>query len=141
MPSGPGPHVHLDNRSLFLSDGARTVMFSLSQTRWLAETLDIIAADGRASRDQQHHVFGGFRADSGAVVLYAGAQEELVAVRVTGEAFEQLRSTLSPRADLSLAATAAPTFCRKPSTRRHASSHASACSLNERSKNECGAPG
>ena len=91
----PGPHVHLDNRSLFLSDGARTVMFSLSQQRWLAETLDIIAADGRASRDQQHHVFGGFRADSGAVVLYAGAQEALVAVRVTGEAFEQLRSTLS----------------------------------------------
>ena len=35
----------------------------------------------------------------------------------------------------------APTFCRKPSTRRHASSHASACSLNDRSKNECGAPG
>ena len=76
MPSAPGPHVHLDNRSLFLSDGARTVMFSLSQTRWLAETLEIIAADGRASRDQQHHVFGGFRADSGAVVLYAGAQED-----------------------------------------------------------------
>ena len=91
----PGPHVHLDNRSLFLSDGARTVMFSLSQTRWLAETLDIIAADGRASRDQQHHVFGGFRAADGAVVLYAGAQEDLVALRVTGEAFEQLRSTLS----------------------------------------------
>ena len=26
----PEPHVHLDNRSLFLSDGAHTVMFSLS---------------------------------------------------------------------------------------------------------------
>ena len=91
----PEPHVHLDNRSLFLSDGAHTVMFSLSQKRWLAETLDIIAADGRASRDQQHHVFGGFRAANGAVVLYAGAQEDLVALRVAGEAFEQLRSTLS----------------------------------------------
>jgi hypothetical protein len=87
--------VHLDNRSLFLSDGARTVMFSLSQTRWLAETLDILAADGRASRSQQHHVFGGFRSANGAVVLYAGAQEDLVALRLTGEAFEQLRSTLS----------------------------------------------
>jgi hypothetical protein len=90
-----GPHVHLDNRSLFLSDGGRTVMFSLSQTRWLAETLDIIEADGRASRAQQHHVFGGFRAGNGAVVLYAGAQENLVSLRITGEAFQQLRSTLS----------------------------------------------
>ena len=90
-----GPHVHLDNRSLFLSDGARTVMFSLSQTRWLAETLDILAADGRASRAQQHHVFGGFKGADGAVVLYAGAQEDLVTLRVSGEAFERLRSALS----------------------------------------------
>ena len=90
-----GPHVHLDNRALFLSDGARTVMFSLAQTRGLAETLDIIEADGRASRAQQHHVFGGFRAANGAVVLYAGAQEDLVALRITGESFQQLRSTLS----------------------------------------------
>jgi len=89
------PHVHLDNRALFLSDGARTVMFSLSQTRWLAETLDILAADGRASRHQQHHVFGGFRTAAGAVVLYAGAQEDLVTLRITGEAFEQLRSALA----------------------------------------------
>ena len=90
-----GPHVHLDNRSLFLSDGARTVMFSLAQTRWLVETLDIIEADGRASRAQQHHVFGGFRAGNGSVVLYAGAQEDLVTLQVSAEAFEQLRSTLS----------------------------------------------
>ena len=91
----PGPHVHLDNRALFLSDGAGTVMFSLSQTRWLGETLDILAADGRATRAQQHHVFGGFRGADGAVVLYAGAQEDLVTLRVSGEAFERLRSTLS----------------------------------------------
>jgi hypothetical protein len=90
-----GPHVHLDNRSLFLSDGARTVMFSLAQTRWLVETLDIIEADGRASRAQQHHVFGGFKAANGSVVIYAGAQENLVSLRITGEAFQQLRSTLS----------------------------------------------
>ena len=63
--------------------------------RWLAETLDILAAEGRASRAQHHHVFGGFRADDGAVILYAGAQEDLVAVQLTGEAFEQLRSTMS----------------------------------------------
>jgi hypothetical protein len=91
----PGPHVHLDNRSLFLSDGTRTVMFSLSQTRWLAETLDILAADGRASRAQQHHVFGGFRTANGSVVLYAGAQEDLATLRITGEAFDQLRAALS----------------------------------------------
>ena len=91
----PGPHVHLDNRALFLSDGARTVMFSLAQTRWLAETLDILAAEGRATRSQQHHVLGGFRAADGHFVLYAGAQEDLVTLRVTAEAFERLRSTLS----------------------------------------------
>jgi hypothetical protein len=87
--------VHLDNRALFLSDGARTVMFSLAQTRWLAETLDILAAEGRATRSQQHHVLGGFRAADGHFVLYAGAQVDLVTLRVTAEAFERLRSTLS----------------------------------------------
>ena len=91
----PGPHVHLDNRALFLCDGARTVMFSLSQTRWLVETLDILAAEGRASRAQQHHVFGGFKTADGAVVLYAGAQEDLVTLQVGADAFEQLRSQLS----------------------------------------------
>jgi hypothetical protein len=91
----PAPHVHLDNRALYVSDGARTVMVSLSQQRWLAETLEILAAEGRASSAQHHHVFGGFKADDGAVVLYAGAQEDLVAVQLTGEAFERLRSTMS----------------------------------------------
>jgi len=91
----PAPHVHLDNRALYVSDGARTVMVSLSQQRWLAETLDILAAEGRASRAQQHHVFGGFRAADGAVTLYAGAREDLVAVQLTGEAFERLRATMA----------------------------------------------
>ena len=90
-----GPHVHLDNRALFLTDGARTVKLSLAQTRWGGERLDILAADGRASRSQQHHVFGGFKTADGAVVLYAGAQENLVALQVTVDAFQQLRSTLS----------------------------------------------
>ena len=91
----PAPHVHLDNRALYVSDGARTVMVSLAQQRWLVETLDILAAEGRASRAQQQHVFGGFKSDDGTVVLYAGAQEDLVAVQVTVDAFERLRSTLS----------------------------------------------
>jgi hypothetical protein len=91
----PAPHVHLDNRALFLSDGARTVMLSLAQQRWLTETLDVLAEEGRASRAQQHHVFGGFKAADGAVILCAGAQEDLVAVQVTGDAFEQLRSALA----------------------------------------------
>jgi hypothetical protein len=91
------PHVHLDNRALFLSDGIRTVMFSLAQTRWLAETLDILAQEGRATRSQQHHVFGGFRTAAGAVVLYAGAQEDLVTLRLPGPAFDELRTTLGAR--------------------------------------------
>jgi citrate lyase beta subunit len=93
----PDPHVHLDNRALFVSDGARTVMLSLAQTRWLVETLDILAQEGRATRSQQQHVFGGFRAADGAVVLYAGAQEDLVAVRLSGADFDELRTTLGAR--------------------------------------------
>ena len=93
----PEPHVHLDNRALFVCDGARTVMFSLAQTRWLAETLEILAQEGRATRSQQHHVFGGFRGSDGAIVLYAGAQEDLVAVRLSGAAFDELRATLGSR--------------------------------------------
>jgi hypothetical protein len=93
----PDPHVHLDNRALFVSDGARTVMFSLAQTRWLVETLDILAQEGRATRSQQHHVFGGFRAPDGAVVLYAGAQEDLVSVRLSSAAFAELRVALGAR--------------------------------------------
>jgi hypothetical protein len=90
----PEPHLHLDNRALFVSDGARTAMFSLSQARWLVETLDILAREGRATRSQQQHVFGGFRAPDGAVVLYAGAQEDLVTARVSAAAFDELRTTL-----------------------------------------------
>src|SRR5258705_10576190 len=91
----PGPHVHLDNRSLFLSDGARTVMFSLSQTRWLAETLDILAADGRASPPQQHHASGGVRAANRAGVRYAGAQGDLAGLRLSAGSSAQLRSRRS----------------------------------------------
>jgi hypothetical protein len=89
--------VHLDNRALFLSDGARTVMFSLAQARWLGETLEILAQEGRATRSQQHHVFGGFRTADGPIVLYAGAQEDLVAVRLTRGAFNELRMALGAR--------------------------------------------
>ncbi len=91
----PAPHVHLDNRALYVCDGARTVMLSLAQARWLAETLDILAAEGRASRHQQHHVFGGFKAADGTIVLYAGAQEDLVAVQLAGAAFDELRASLA----------------------------------------------
>jgi len=91
------PHVHLDNRALFLSDGARTVMFSLAQARWLGETLEILAQEGRATRSQQHHVFGGFRTADGPIVLYAGAQEDLVTVRLGGAAFNELRMALGVR--------------------------------------------
>jgi hypothetical protein len=91
------PHVHLDNRALFLCDGAHTVMFSLSQARWLGETLEILAQEGRATRSQQHHVFGGFRTTDGPIVLYAGAQEDLVTLRLNASAFNELRMALGVR--------------------------------------------
>ena len=39
-------------------------------TRWLSETLEILALEKRGTRMQQQHVFGGHVAENGDVVLF-----------------------------------------------------------------------
>ena len=91
-----GPYVYVDNRAFVLSDGRRGVLFNRAHARWLGETLAIVADEGRATRLQQQHVFGGFAAASGATVLFAGTFDDLVTVRLSGEAFASLRAELEP---------------------------------------------
>jgi hypothetical protein len=92
----PGPYVYLDNRALVISNGQRGVLFNRSHARWLAETLTIVADEGRATRLQQQHVFGGFADAAGATVLFGGTLDDVVTVRLSGEAFAQLRAELEP---------------------------------------------
>jgi hypothetical protein len=90
----PAPYVYLDNRAMVLSNGASGVLFNRTQGRWLAEGLAIIADERRSARISQHHVFGGFVEDGGAVVLFAGTLDDLISVRLSSEAFAALRTEL-----------------------------------------------
>ena len=56
----PAPYVHADNRGLVLCNGAQCISIQASQLRQCAETFDIIAAEGRATRAQGPHVVGGY---------------------------------------------------------------------------------
>ena len=87
----PAAFVHADNRALVLSNGQRSVLFNRAQGRWIAEALSIIEAEQRATRIQQHHVFGGFAGDGGTVVLFAGTHDDLVSVELSADAFRALR--------------------------------------------------
>jgi hypothetical protein len=90
----PAPYVYVDNRAFVMSNGQSGVLFNRTQGRWLAEGLQIIADERRSSRMSQHHVFGGYMADGGGVVLFAGTHDDVVSVRLSGEAFAALRAEL-----------------------------------------------
>jgi hypothetical protein len=90
----PAPYVYVDNRAFVMSNGQGGVLFNRTQGRWLAEGLSIIAAERRSSRMSQHHVFGGYMEDGGGVVLFAGTHDDVVSVRLSGEAFAALRAEL-----------------------------------------------
>jgi hypothetical protein len=91
----PPGYVYADNRAVVICNGLRAVLFNRVQARWLRETLDVIADERRATRVQQQHVFGGFVDGSGDVVLFAGTQDDLVSVRISSNAFAELRSELA----------------------------------------------
>jgi hypothetical protein len=93
----PEPFVHCDNRGLVLSSDGRCVAFvGGGQLMWAAETLDIIAEDGRATRSQHERVLGGFRLEhQGGVVLFGGERGMLVTVQLTSDGFAGLRRTLA----------------------------------------------
>jgi hypothetical protein len=90
----PAPYVYVDNRAFLVSNGQTGVLFNRTQGRWLAEGLQIIADEHRSARMSQQHVFGGFMEDGGAVVLFAGTHDDVVSVRLSGQAFAALRAEL-----------------------------------------------
>ena len=75
----PAGYVYADNRAVVICNGLR-------------ETLEVIAEERRATRMQQHHVFGGFTESSGDVVLFAGTQDDMLSVRISSMAFAEFRS-------------------------------------------------
>ena len=87
----PAGYVYADNRAVVICNGLRAVAFNRSQGRWLRETLEVIAEERRATRMQQHHVFGGFTESSGDVVLFAGTQDDMLSVRISSMAFAEFR--------------------------------------------------
>jgi hypothetical protein len=92
--SVPEPYVHFDNRGFVLACGGRcTVFFGAPTLSWAADTLDVLAEEGRATRHQFERVFGGFRSGDG-VVLFGGERGTLTTVQLSGSAFERLRSEL-----------------------------------------------
>src|SRR3954463_8542144 len=89
------PFVHLDNRALLISNGTNTAMFQGAALRFAAETLEILAAEGRATRKQgPASVLGGFEAASGEITLFAGPADRLVTVSVARDTFAELRRRL-----------------------------------------------
>jgi hypothetical protein len=90
----PAGYVYADNRAVVICNGLRAVLFNRVQGRWLRDTLEALAEERRATRMQQHHVFGGFVDSSGDVVLFAGTTDDLVSVRISPTAFAQLRTEL-----------------------------------------------
>ena len=90
----PPPYVHLDNRGLVLCNGPRSVLIAAARYPWLAETLEVIAAERRATRTQGDHVLGGY-VDGDEVTLYAGFREDLISLAVERAAFDALRKALA----------------------------------------------
>jgi hypothetical protein len=92
----PAPYVHGDNRGLVLCNGPQCVYIPASQVRSFGETLEILAAEGRATRAQGGHVIGGYKTGED-VVLYAGTQDDLISVTLSAVDFNALCETIASR--------------------------------------------
>jgi hypothetical protein len=91
----PDPYVYVDNRAIVISNGTQGVLFSRALTRWLSETLEILALEKRGTRMQQQHVFGGHVAENGDVVLFAGSHDDVVSVQMSATAFAEFQAELA----------------------------------------------
>jgi hypothetical protein len=77
------PYLHLDNRGLVVFDSRLCVMFPAATLPWVAETIQIIRDEKRATRRQGPHVFGGFVHDDGVnATIYAGLTDNLATLQV-----------------------------------------------------------
>ena len=90
-------YINLDNRALILSDGLRATMLPGATFPWIAETLDLLLAEKRATRHQHQHVFGGVIREDGSVILYAGAPDSLVSLITDQQALSDLVAKLRRR--------------------------------------------
>jgi hypothetical protein len=70
------------------------VLLPAASFRFAAETLDVIAAEQRATRNQHDHIFGGFVAGE-AVVLFGGPRDDLISVTLARAAFDELRRAMA----------------------------------------------
>ena len=91
----PAPYVYVDNRAIVISNGLHGVLFSRALTRWLSETLEILALEKRGTRIQQQHVFGGHVAENGDVILFAGSHDDVVSVQLSASAFAAFQESLT----------------------------------------------
>jgi hypothetical protein len=91
----PEPYVHLDSRGLVISNGPRCVMVPAASFRFAAETLELIATEQRATRNQHDHILGGYLAGD-EVVLFGGRRDDLITVRLARAAFDELRRAMAP---------------------------------------------
>jgi hypothetical protein len=85
----PRPYVHLDNRALVIHDGRQSVAFGNATYKWLAETVEVLIQEQRATRQQGSRIFGGFIRADGTATLFAGTMDGLVTCDV---AFNDLRT-------------------------------------------------
>ena len=92
----PAPYVHADNRGMVICNGPQCVFVAASQLRSCAETFEIIASEGRATRGQGGHVVGGYKTGED-VVLYAGTQDDLISVTLSAGDFVTLREAIAQR--------------------------------------------
>jgi hypothetical protein len=92
----PGPFVHFDNRGLVLSSEGRCAAFiGPALVQWAADTFDIVADEGRATRFQHERVLGGFRLAPGEpVVVFGGERAQLISLQLGAAEFERLRDAL-----------------------------------------------
>lgn len=91
------PFLHVDERALVMSDGRHTVLLDAARLRFAADTLDVIAAEGRATRAQHAVTFGGFELGDGRTVLYLANEHAAVSLSVERDALNAVREHL-PRA-------------------------------------------
>jgi hypothetical protein len=89
----PAPYVHLDNRAIVLCTGDRCVTLPAARFPWVRETFGLIATERRATRTQGDHILGGFATSDG-VVVFAGARDAIVSVRLAADAFRALHEHL-----------------------------------------------
>jgi hypothetical protein len=88
------PFLHLDNRALVMSNGAESTMFAGNALPFVAESLEILAGEGRATRRHGAAVFGGFRLEDGSFTLFGGGADRLLSLCIDARTFADLRAAV-----------------------------------------------